>query len=184
MDVWSAFEMAASSLDAKLARIDRARDGIPFEGTKAINVANILTHFESVLEEIRSSLDCLKELKESSIAKGKNVVRIEGTHWAMTTEDNALVLMRTNPSLVIKISPEEVYISSKHKDSSGYEAKFTNTDFTVRKDKVVVNARYADYDTLNKKSYYIRYAFRELGRMVTKRIPRLVQDLKIRGVHC
>ena len=147
-------------------------------------MANILTHFESVLEEIRGALNCLKELKDTSIAKGKNVVRIEGTHWAMTTEGDALVLMRVDPSLVIKISPEEVAISSRHKDSSGYEAKFTNSEFKVRKDKVEVSARYTDYETLNKQSYYIRYAFRDLARMVTKRMPRLVQDLKIKGVHC
>ena len=184
MEVWKAFEEALSSLDAKINRIEKARDGIPFEGTKAINVANILTHFANTLEEIHNLLNCLKELKDSSLAKGKKVVRIEGTHWTIQTEDGALVVKRVDPSLVIKISPEEVFVSSKHKDESGYEATFGNAEFKVRKDKVQVSKRYTDYEGINQDSYYIRYAFKDLAKMVMKRAPQLIQELKIKGVHC
>jgi len=184
MAVWDSFERAIASLESKMARIERARDNIPFEGTKAINVANILTYFDSVLEEIHNTLNCLKELKDTSIAKGKSVVRIEGTHWTIEEEDSSLVIKRVDPTLTIKISEDAVTLSSRHKDESGVEAILTNTDFLTRKDKVKVESRYNDYEFINANSYYVRYTFKDLAKLINRRLPQLVQDLKIRGVHC
>jgi hypothetical protein len=185
MSVWELFDMALNSVTQKRNRIERARDNIPFEGTKAINVANILTQLDVLLEEIENMLNCLKELRDSSLAVGKEAIRIAGTRWIIQKEgDDTLVLKRLDPALAIKISPEKIEISSSHKEESGLKTIFTNTEFSTQKNKVKVEAKYNEYEKIQDESYYIRYAFKDLARMVERRSGDLIQYLKIKGVHC
>ncbi len=187
MDVWKGLEMAKTSLDVKIRNLERARDGIKFEGTKAINLANMYTYFADVLSAIREAIECLSAAKETSaIRTGKGIATVANSKWSIETLDDKVILKRINPSLIITISPEEVKISTRGKDEKEIVnyAVFRNNSFEVARNKYKLSMNYNEYEGILENSYYIRYALKPVAREVIKKCPALVQHLKNMNVIC
>ncbi len=187
MDVWKALEMAKTSLDTKIRNLERAREGIRFEGAKAINLANMYTYFADVLSTIRDVLECLSAAKDTSAIKiGKGIATVSNSKWSIEIAGDKVILKRINPSLIITIAPEEVKISSRGKDEKELAnyAIFRNSGFEVVRNKFKIAMNYNEYENILNSSYYIRYAFKPVAREVIKKCPALVQHLKAMNVIC
>ena len=187
MDVWKALEMAKNSLDVKIRNLERARDGIKFEGTKAINLANMYTYFADVLTAIRDVIECLSAAKDTSAVRvGKGFATVANSKWSIEVTDDKVILKRINPSLVITITPEEVKVSSRSKDEKEIVnyAIFRNNSFEVARNKYKVSMNYNEYENILNNSYYIRYALKPVAREVIKKCPALIQHLKGMNVIC
>ena len=187
MDVWKALEEARASVNAKIEALSKTRDRIPFEGTKAINLANVYTYMINVLEEIRNVLDCLRNAKDTNaVSLGKGVLRVRDSKWMVEVHDGSVIIKRINPSLSITISPEEVTIATRSKDEKEIKrvAKLGNGEFELIKDKLSIKGRYSDYDFVYNNSYYIRQAFKEVAREVMKKGEPLISHLKFMNVSC
>jgi len=187
VDVWKALEDAKASVNAKVEALERVRERIPFEGAKAVNLANVYTYMIDVLERISSILECLGNAKETNaVSVGKNYLRVRDSKWFVEVADGGVVLKRLNPALTITVTPESVRIATRTKEDKEIkrEAVLTNSEFEIRRDKLEVKGRYADYDQVYENSYYIRKAFRELAREVMKKGEPLIQHMKFMNVSC
>ena len=187
MDVWAALEQAKASLDAKIANLERARDRIPYEGARAINLANIYTYMMDVLERVRSVVECLSNAKDSNaVTGGKQLLRVKGMNWYAEVSGNALVLKRINPAVSITITPEEVKIAIKSKDEKEIkrEVVLSNNEFKMKRDKMEVSGKYNDYENVLNNAYYIRRAFKEVAREVMKKSEPLITHMKFMNVTC
>ncbi len=187
MDVWEALEQAKASLDAKIANLERVRDRIPYEGARAINLANIYTYMMDVLNQIRGIVECLSNAKDTpAVSSGKSYIRVKDMKWFAEATENGLVLKRINPTLTITITPEAVKIATHTKEDKEIkrEAVLKNAEFELRRDKLVISGKYGDYDFVLSNAYYIRRAFKEVAREVMKKSEPLVQHMKFLNVSC
>ncbi len=184
MDVWKALENAENSVQRKIERIERARDSIPFEGSRGISVANVLTNFASTLSEVERLIACLLNLKDTSIAKGNAVKTVDNTYWKFYNVGNKVFITRHDPAISVVVSDEAVTISLKRKGEKGLSATFKDSEFSIKKDKLEVGSNYSNYQYLLDNMYYINYALRPIARALKRRVPALTSQLKMLGVQC